>query len=113
MVSWNDVEAEADQKYGPFVLEDVPGGDVTLRNIYRLAENERHQVKELNDKIKAAKGDVDIVLNAAVAVLELVAVGDDGKRLVEALGGEPPKILHVLNLYMEATQPGEALHSES
>lgn len=113
MVSWNDVEAETNEKYGPFVLEDVPGGDVTLRNIYRLTENERHRVRELNAKLKAAKGDVDTVLNAATELLELVALGDGGVRLVEALAGEAPKIMHVLNLYMEATQPGEALHSES
>lgn len=113
MVSWNDVEAEADEKYGPFVLEDVPGGDVTLRNLFRLTKNERHRVRELNGQIKGAKGDVDTVMDAAVELLELVATGDDGTRLVAALADEPPKIMHVLNLYMEATQPGEALRSES
>lgn len=112
MVSWNDVETEANEKYGPFVLEDVPGGDVTLRNIIRLTKNERQRVTELNAEIKAAKGDTNVVLDAAVELLKLVAVGDGGTRLVGAMADDPPKIMAVLNMYSEATQLGEALRSE-
>lgn len=112
MVSWNEVEAEANEKYGPFVLEDVPGGDVTLRNVIRLTKNERQRVSELNATMKSAKGDVNAILAAAAELLELVAAGDGGARLVEALADDPPKIMAVLNLYMEATQPGEASRSE-
>jgi hypothetical protein len=113
MVSWNDVESEANEKYGPFVLEDVPGGDVTLRNIIRLTKNERQRVSELNAAIEAAKGDTNIVLDSAAELLKLVAVGDGGTRLIEAMADDPPKIISVLNLYTEATQLGEALPSGS
>jgi hypothetical protein len=113
MVSLNDINQEADEKYGPFVVEDVPGGDVVLRNTLRLTRNELDQFSQLDAKIKAAQGDPNKVLDVMAEVFVLVSVGDGGKRLLDALGDDPPKLMHLLTLYREATQPGEALPSES
>lgn len=113
MVSLNQINTEVDQKYGPFVVEDVPGGDVTLRNPVRLVESERAQLVGLNAEIKAAEGDVNKVIAAAESLLKLVSVGDGGKRLVAALDGDAAKLIHLVNLFTEATQMGEASRSES
>lgn len=113
MVSLNDINKEADEKYGPFVIDDVPGGEVVLRNALRLTKSERQQLSELDAEIKAAKGDANKVIDAAGKLLGLVAAGDGGKRLLDALGDDATKVIHVVTLYREATQPGEASRSES
>lgn len=115
MVSLNDINHEADEKYGPFIVDDVPGGDVKLRNALRLAPNEREQMRKLDAAFKAAVHDKDgiKILECGSDLLKLVAVGDDGNRLLGAIEHDPVKVVHILTLYREATQPGEALPSES
>jgi hypothetical protein len=117
MVSLNDINEEADRKFAPFVVDGVEGGDVVLRNSIRLSENERHQLFELDSKLKAIKksgGDrLDAALGHARDMMLLVAVGDGGKRLLDALEDDPAKLLALMTMYSEATQVGEASRSES
>jgi hypothetical protein len=117
MVSLNDINEEVDEKYAPFVVEGVDGGDVVLRNAIRLTDNERHQLFELDSALKKAKeagtATMDSALEHATSMLKIVGVGDGGERLVAALEGDPAKLLHVMRLYTGATQPGEASRSES
>jgi hypothetical protein len=116
MVSLTQINEEVEQKYGPFVIEDVPGGDVTLRNPIRLTENERHRLGELHRSLNQTEQDApdeDAVVARIREILDLVAVGDGGKRLSEEVGDDAGKLLHVFRLYAEAMQLGEASPSES
>lgn len=113
MVSLNQINEEADQKYGPLIIEDVEGGDVTLRNLIRCTENEMSQVAGLDKRMKDAQKNSDVpgAVAAARDLIELVGIGHDGKRLLEHLQGDAAKIMYVLELWAEATQAGEALRS--
>lgn len=115
MVSLNQVNKEADERYGPFIVEDVPGGDVTLRNIIRCTENEIDQVSKLDGRMKEAQknSDMGAALTCARELIEVVAVGQDGRRLLEEIGDDAAKVMYILELWAEATQAGEALRSDN
>lgn len=115
MVSLNQINQEVDNKYGPFVVEDVPGGEVVLRNPIRLTSNERDQLMKLESELRAAQkaSDTNAALAAGSELVEIVSVGDGGKRLLKELGDDPSKLMFVLELYSEAVQLGEAKRSES
>ena len=115
MVSLTQINKEADERYGPLIVEDIPGGDVTLRNLIRCTENEMAQVAELDSRLRTAQKENDVVTAIKVArdLIELVAVGQDGRRLLDALGDDSAKLMYLLELWAEATQAGEALRSGS
>lgn len=113
MVSLNDINSEVDEQFGPFVVEDVDGGDVYLRNVIRLPKADRDRVYSMQTEVAEAKGDTNKVLELTADMLRIIGDGDGGDRLVEALGDDPKKLMYVLGLYMEATQLGEASRSES
>lgn len=116
MVSLSEFNQEVDEKFAPFDIDltDTPGEDVVyLRNALRLTKNERHQLTELEAQMKAVDGDPEKALDLIKQVFILVGAGDDGKRLMDAMGDDPPKLMWMLRKYREATQPGEALPSES
>ena len=115
MVSLSDINKEADERYGPFIVEDVPGGDVTLRNIIRCTENEISQISQLDGRMKEAQknSDMGAALACARDLIELVAVGQDGRRLLDEIGDDASKVMYILELWAEATQAGEALRSDS
>jgi hypothetical protein len=115
VVTLNEINTETDNRYGPLVIEDIPGGDVTLRNLIRCTENEMDQVSKLDTKLREAQkaSDMKAALGCAKELLEIAAVGTDGERLLEALGDDSAKVMYVLELWAEATQAGEALRSDS
>ena len=115
MVSINQINKEADERYGPLIVEDVPGGDVTLRNLIRCTDNEMAQVSQLDARLKQAQkeGDVVAAIKCARDSIELIAVGQDGKRLLDDIGEDAAKLMYVLELWSEATQAGEALRSDN
>lgn len=110
MVSLNDINKEADEKYGPFVIDDVPGGEVELRNALRLPPDERDRLAKLNAALKSARDakDQNKALDVMAELLKLVAVGDSGDRLLEAIEYDATKVAHIISLYKETTMPGEA-----
>jgi hypothetical protein len=46
-ISLGDLQKAADEKYGPFVIEDVPGGDVVLLNSLRLPKEKKVELERL------------------------------------------------------------------
>ena len=115
MVSLNDINKEADDKYGPLVIEDIPGGDVMLRNLIRCTENEMDQVVKLENRLRSAKKESNTLdaLSCARELLRVVAAGQDGQRLLDAIEDDSAKVMYVLELWAEKTQAGEALRSEN
>ena len=114
MVSLDQINKEAETRFKPFVIEGIPGGDVVLRNAMRLPKAERAQLRKLHAEVASLKdGGADE--NAALAVFgkffALLAIGDAGKRLADAVGDDPAKLMILLEMYAEDTQLGEALRS--
>lgn len=114
MVSLKEINTEVDNQYGPFIVEDVDGGDVILRNPIRLVANERAQLSEKDAALRAAQEaqDANAALDVGRDILRLVSVGDGGERLLDELGDDAAKLMYVLRLYSEAVQLGEALSSD-
>lgn len=116
MVSLTEINEEVESRYAPFVIDDVPGGPVTLRSALRLPKGERDGLFRLVAKIKAMKQEqvdenpeqlIDLIGEA----IEFLAAGDGGARLLTALDGDLGKLVYVFELYSKATQLGEALSS--
>ena len=114
-ISLDQINTEVENRYAPFVIEDVPGGDVVLRHAIRLAKSERAQLTELNAELEKVRqsGDVEAALDFSRKVVCLLSVGDGGSRLIDVIGEDAAKLTYVLQAYAEATQMGEALNSES
>src|SRR5690348_9055756 len=114
-LSLNDINSEVDAQYRPFMVDDVPGGEVVLRSPLRLSKEARSGFKGLNTKIREAQaeGDLDALVSLAGEVVRTVAEGDGGDRLLDALGDDPAKLMFVLEKYMEVAMPGEASPSGS
>ena len=114
-LSLDKINTEVENRYAPFVIADVPGGDVVLRHAIRLAKSERAQLAELNAELAKVQqsGDIEAGLEFTRKVLRLLSVGDGGQRLIKVIGEDAAKLTYVLEAYAEATQMGEALRSES
>jgi hypothetical protein len=110
-----DLRADLDKQYAPLVI-DLGNGEVTLQNLLRIPEKARNQVFDLIDQMNDAKtGDDGQDIEGAKKALEvlgqiLLVVTADGKgqALVDAIGDDMVLGMHVFQLWMEATQPGEA-----
>lgn len=119
-ISLNQINAEADKRFQQFVVDDVPGGQVVLRNAIRLQKSERAQLVGMNKAIvelkasaEAGEFDEDEMLDLVGKFFDVVAIGDGGKRLVDALDGDLAKLMVLMEMYAEDTQLGEALRSAS
>lgn len=125
-ISLDQLNAEADKRFAPFVVDDVPGGSVTLRNALRLPKADRDRLRKLQkdvNKLKLAtdadeSGDSSAAEEAVVGMLQkmfgiLAAEAGGGDRLSEAVGDDPAKLMLIMEMYAEDTQLGEALRSAS
>lgn len=107
-ITLDNIRQAADDKYGPFVVEGVPGGDVTLVNALRLSKDKR---KKLTDMQSDEDGDQDEKLRD---MIRLVADSPaSAKRLLDALGDDLAQLAVVLNEYGQAARLGEASPSAS
>lgn len=106
----DDITSAADAKYGPFEVEGVPGGSVTLVNPLRLHKDKRKKLNELQAKQENTDDQADLFRD----MLKLVAkTPADAARLIEALGDDLAKYAVVLTSYGEAARLGEASPSPS
>lgn len=113
-ISLDQINSEVERRYAPFVVEDVPGGDVAMLSPLRMPKPDRNRLLEMNDSLKAAQksNDVQALLGLAHDVVRLVSVGKQGDRLLKAIGDDLAKLMYVLEQYMEAVQLGEVSRSE-
>lgn len=125
-ISLDQLNTEADKRFAPFVVDDVPGGPVTLRNALRLAKVDRDRIRKLQKDVSKLKlktdadesSDSSAAEEAVVGMLQkmfevLSAEAGGGKRLSEAVGDDPAKLMLLMEMYAEDTQLGEALRSAS
>ena len=110
----DSLREEAERKYAPCPIELPDGTVVTLQNLIRLPSKVRTQVYDtlkLLENDDDGDTDFDAMVDAAAAVLEMVA--DDGPRLVKELGGDVALMMLLIERWMQNTQPGEATTSDS
>lgn len=106
-----DLRSSLDQKYRPIEIDGV-----VLRNVMRLNKDERSQVVGLVDSLKSdddQDADVDAMLEAIKKLVVIVADGNGGKKIAEGIGDDLALGMEIINLWNEATQPGEAQNSPS
>lgn len=111
-----DIQAAADAKYGPYLIEGVPGGDVTLISVLRLPTDRRKQFIQIARALESLDLDNldDDIAPRFEDALRLVARNKvEGDRLVKALGGDLSLLVEIFTGYSEATQPGEVPPSQS
>lgn len=100
-----DIQAAAEKKYGPTVISDVPGGDITFLNPLKLSADKRAKIAALDEEKdidKRLKGIVETALKPAEA-----------KRLLSAAKGDTTVLAEIVNTWLGSTQVGEASPSPS
>lgn len=115
---------EVDRKYGPFVLEGVPGGgDIRFLPMLRHTRERRDEIGAVLDRHTTKQGTEEAPaettdLNKSIADIEellslVLENRSDMTRLKTAFGDDGQLFMSLWSEYQEATQPGEAEHSES
>ncbi len=110
------IREAADKQCGPFVIEGIPGGDVTLVSPLRMSKAKRKKLTDLQkkqDELAAGDEDLDVeqLLHEMVYVVaESKAAAD---RLLKAIGDDLAQLAVVLNEYGQGVQAGEASPSQS
>lgn len=108
----DSLREEVEREFAPVEIGLSDGSTVTLRNLIRLPKKQREaalaKLKDLEDA-EDSEGQTDkfgALAEAALGVLAIVA--DDGGQLVKELDGDVGLTMKVLNVWMGASQPGEA-----
>mgnify|MGYP000984602930 CR=1 FL=1 len=108
-----DIKSAMDKKYAPLVVDGI-----TFQNVMRLGKEDRKKVLELVDTVneKDEDGeetrDMDAMMDKIKEILALVA-DKDPKKLLDAIGDDLAVAMHIMTLWSEATQAGEADSSPS
>lgn len=105
-----DLKAGLDKEFAPVELDLPRGSKVVLRNVMRLDSKDRAAVIEATKKF-SDDADVDEMFEAVRVVLRTVADGNKGDSLVKEIGDDIALAMKIMNLWVEATQPGEAENS--
>ena len=107
----DDIRRAADEKYGPYVIEGVEGGPVTLLNPIRLSKEKRANLTGLQRVQEDPAADHDRLLRDMVRIV--AESTSDAERLLEEIGDDNAVLAELLNAYGRAVQPGEASPSPS
>lgn len=106
---------ELDKKFAPVVI-DLGKAQVTLRNLLRLNSADREAVQDALKALAPDEEDDDRssgMLDKMSRLFVLVADEGKGQVLVDAIGDDLALASHILNMWTEATSPGEASDSPS
>jgi hypothetical protein len=111
------LRADLDKQFAPLQL-DLGNGVLTLRNLMRIDESERKAVLEAIDSIQDGDDDdektaeqLEQTSAALNTVFQIVTADGKGQTLVDQIDGDLMLSMKVLELWTEATQPGEAQNS--
>lgn len=115
----DDLKADLDHEFAPLSLE-IGGESVVLRNLMRINEKDRaavlvalKEVEEVHqdDASEPSVEDVAKLSGAVGFILKTVVDKGKGDKLIKALDGDLMLAMRVMELWSEATQPGEAQNS--
>lgn len=117
--SLENLKADLDRQFAPLALE-AGGQKLVLQNLLRLGEKDRAAVMaalaEVEDSGDSVDGsgsvaDLDRLSAAVTTVLRTVTADGKGDKLIASLAGDVMLAMKVIELWAEATQPGEAQNS--
>lgn len=110
-VTLADIQAAADAKYGPYVIDMGDGQTCTLLNALRLPKDKRREVMKLQD---LQEEDAENVDDHLMRMVELTAKSKgDATRLLRAVGTDLALLAEILEGYGKASELGEASASEN
>lgn len=106
----DDLNKAIDAKYAPFNFH--AGADkYVLRQVLRLSKSEREsvvlQLKHL-ETFQDAEVDEDAILQTIETIVSLVTDDGRGPKLIELLGHDLVRVQMLMEMWMEASQTGEA-----
>lgn len=105
-----DIQAAADEKYGPTVIE-LEDGPVVLVNPLRMSKATRQKFMALG---QPKEGEAEIDVDEKLAeMIRLATKPADAKRLLAAVGGDLAQLKEIVELWTKASQLGEASASPS
>lgn len=111
--SLQDIQDAAEAKYGPCIIEGIPGGDVTLVNALRLPKAKRDALVALQAKANDETATLDDSLNVLKQIVTIAAkTPAEATRLLKAIGDDQTMLATVIEKYGEASQQGEITPSE-
>lgn len=112
--SLENLKSDLDKKYAPVEL-DLGGSSVVLSNMMRLGKEDRKKVADAVKDIFKDRTDTDEevpdLLETIAVIFELVAEDGRGSALMDAIGDDVSLGTEILNIWIEATQVGEASNS--
>lgn len=106
---------EIEREFKPFQIE-LGGETLTLRNLLRVPKSKRDRVygllDELSDIQGSDEGALSVTEKSAQVALEVIPLVADNeklaRKLVEKIEDDLALTLRLFNVWMEATQAGEA-----
>jgi hypothetical protein len=101
-----DIKRSADKKYGPLIVEDVPGGPVELINPLRLSKAKRDRLSKIDEE-----SDIDKKFTSIIQIA--VAKPADAKRLLAEVGDDLTYLADLCQKWTSSAQVGEASPSPS
>ncbi|AIG78466.1 Hypothetical protein AJAP_28140 [Amycolatopsis japonica] len=116
--SLDSLKADLDKEFAPLKLE-VAGEELVLRNLMRVGEKDREAVlgalkavEALNiDEENTSPEDISVLARHIETILVIVTANGKGQKLADAVNGDVALSMRIVELWVEATQPGEAENS--
>ncbi|WP_142000343.1 phage tail assembly protein [Amycolatopsis cihanbeyliensis] len=117
--SLETLKADLDQEFAPLRLT-VDGEELVLQNLLRIGEKDRAAVMAALKEVEATNAgedenrsleEVETLTSALELILRTVTAKGKGDKLVASFEGDLMLAMKVLDLWAEATQPGEAQNS--
>lgn len=105
----DQLRADMDMKYAPVEIDLGKGKPVQLRHLLRLPADDRKAVRDAVESVNSEDTAGDATLESIRTIIRTVA--DRGDELVTAIGDDLALGMHITELWMGATQPGEAENS--
>lgn len=111
----DNLRSDLEAKFAPIEIDLGKGEPIVLRNLMRLSSTDRQAVMAAVAVVQKPREedetqDIEELLGAIKVVIGLVAA-DRGKVLTDAIGDDLGLAMHIMQLWSEATQPGEAQNS--
>jgi hypothetical protein len=116
----DNLRKEVEKEFAPFQI-DVDGDTLTLRNLLRVPKLRRDEVYGLLDELSEVQdsdeGTLSVTEKSAQIALKIIPMVADKEKLartlVERIEDDLALTLRLFNVWMSATQPGEADSSPS
>jgi hypothetical protein len=108
--SLEDLVTDLDTLFAPIEIK-AKGEKFILRNLLRLDKQDRIAVKAAFEKVQGnelANSDDEAEVEGVYEILSIITADGKGPKLVAAIGDDLGLAMKLVELWTEATQPGEA-----